>query len=90
LIEAGEEQRLAQGARLVAAGHAAPVEQRRSESGDAVAPGGCIGVERQAEGLRESVLDGTRRGQLGFARREFEKGIVMRVVLCFDDAVLRS
>jgi hypothetical protein len=37
-------------------------------------------VERQAEGLRECVLNGTRRGQLGFARREFGN----RVLQCFD------
>jgi len=41
---------------------------------------GAGAVERQAEGLRKGVLNGTRRGQLGFARREFGD----RVLQCID------
>jgi len=87
LIEAGKEQGLAHRAGLGSAGHAAPVEQRRRQARDAfatkLAPATLKG---QPEGLGEGVLNGTRRGQLGFARRE----IGDRVLQCVDDVFLTA
>jgi len=70
--------------RFVVGRHAAPVEQWWCESGDGIATFFPLCLQRKAKRLREGVLNGTRRGQLGFARREFNQWVVQ----CVDGTFL--